>query len=122
MFLTVSYDRTCIIRVTKTGEPLLKLMGHQNIVYSISFNLPYANKVRNGVYGKNLECNHGKCDSSFSGHKMEVVCLQFDPMSTQLLTGSMDKTAKIWNIEIGQKIYEIKHDGEDIKVVHLTQM
>ena len=31
-------------------------------------------------------------------------------MSTQLLTGSMDKIAKTWNIEIGQ----MKHDGEVI--------
>ena len=60
---------------------------------------------------------HGKCDSIFSGHEMEVVCLQFDSMSTQLLTGSMDKIAKTWNIEIGQ----MKHDGEVISCSFNTE-
>ena len=48
---------------------------------------------------------------------MEVVCLQFDSMNTQLLTGSMDKIGKNWNIEIGQ----IKHDGEIINCSFNTE-
>ena len=56
----------------------------------------------------------GKCDTTFSGHEMEVVALQFDPTSSQLLTGSMDGSAKIWNIETGLEIFEMKHEGEVI--------
>ena len=117
MFLTGSYDRTCIIWDTETGDLLQKLIGHQNVVYTISFNLPYANKVATGSFdhtAKIWNVADGKCDTTFTGHDLEVVALQFDPMSSQLLTGSMDKTSKIWNIETGVEIFEMRHEGEVI--------
>ena len=83
MFITGSYDRTCIIWDTETGNLLQKLSGHQNVVYTISFNLPYANKVGTGSFdhtAKIWNVADGKCDTTFSGHEMEVVCLQFDPI------------------------------------------
>lgn len=48
---------------------------------------------------------------------MEVVCLQFYSMNTQLLNGSMDKIVKSWNIDIGQ----MKHDGEVISCSFNTE-
>ena len=117
MFLTGSYDRTCIIWDTETGDLLQKLIGHQNVVYTISFNLPYANKVATGSFdhtAKIWNVADGKCDTTFTGHDLEVVALQFDPMSSQLLTGSMDKTSKIWNIETG---VEMQKFGIHIMVI-----
>lgn len=35
------------------------------------------------------------------GHKMEIVCLQFDPHGILVATGSMDNTAKLWDVESG---------------------
>ena len=49
-FITGSYDRTCIIWDTNTGELLQKLHGHNNVVYAISFNLPYGDKVATGSF------------------------------------------------------------------------
>jgi len=40
-FITGSYDRTCKLWDTETGEELLTLKGHKNIVYCLSFNNPY---------------------------------------------------------------------------------
>ena len=47
-FITGSYDQTCIIWDTKSGELLHKLVGHKNVVYTFSFNLPYTDKVATG--------------------------------------------------------------------------
>ena len=44
-FLTGSYDQTCIIWDTILGEKLQQLKGHSNVVYSVSFNLPYGDRV-----------------------------------------------------------------------------
>ena len=81
-FITGSYDQTCIIWDTATGQTLQKLKGHKNVVYSISFNLPYADKVGTGSFDQTAKLwnvEDGKCLSTFRGHKAEIVCLAFDP-------------------------------------------
>ena len=40
-FITGSYDRTCKIWDTLSGEELHTLEGHRNVVYAIGFNNPF---------------------------------------------------------------------------------
>ena len=40
-FITGSYDRTCKIWDTESGNLLHTLEGHKNAVYSMAFNVPY---------------------------------------------------------------------------------
>lgn len=55
--------------------------------------------------------------STFRGHKAEIVCLSFDPLSFYLVTGSMDKTAILWNLETEQSLMKIDgHQGEVISI------
>jgi dynein assembly factor with WDR repeat domains 1 len=49
-FITGSYDQTCIIWDTETGNVVHRLKGHKNVVYAISFNLPYGDKVATGSF------------------------------------------------------------------------
>ena len=89
---------------------LQKLKGHKNVVYSISFNLPYADKVGTGSFDQTAKLwnvKDGKCLTTFRGHNGEIVCLAFDPNSSQMVTGSMDKTAILWNLETEQKLFDI---------------
>jgi hypothetical protein len=51
-FITGSYDRTCKVWNTNTGEELLTLEGHKNVVYAIAFNNPYGDKVITGSFDK----------------------------------------------------------------------
>lgn len=50
-FITGSYDRTCKVWNTETGEELLTLEGHRNVVYAIAFNNPYGDKIITGSFG-----------------------------------------------------------------------
>ena len=51
-FITGSYDRTCKIWDTNTGEELHTLEGHRNVVYAIAFNNPFGDKVVTGSFDK----------------------------------------------------------------------
>jgi dynein assembly factor with WDR repeat domains 1 len=54
-FLTGSYDHTCMIWDTETGQMLQKLQGHKSVVYALAFNLPYGNKVATGSFDTNAK-------------------------------------------------------------------
>jgi dynein assembly factor with WDR repeat domains 1 len=55
--------------------------------------------------------------STYRGHTAEIVCLAFDPMSFFLVTGSMDKSAILWNLETEQSMMTIDgHEGEVISI------
>ena len=56
-FITGSYDRTCKVWNTNTGEELLTLEGHKNVVYAIAFNNPYGDKVITGSFDKTCKVN-----------------------------------------------------------------
>ena len=51
-FITGSYDRTCKVWDTATGDELVSLEGHKNVVYALSFNTPYGDKVATGSFDK----------------------------------------------------------------------
>ncbi|ERE82779.1 WD repeat-containing protein 69 [Cricetulus griseus] len=128
-FITGSYDRTCKVWDTASGEELHTLEGHRNVVYAIAFNNPY------GFMAYSLKRAHGGLKSALErwkltvlcvpevvmsqchklnvndrpGHKVEVskkwkVCLSFNPQSTVVATGSMDTTAKLWDIQNGEEV------------------
>jgi dynein assembly factor with WDR repeat domains 1 len=61
--------------------------------------------------------DQGKLLTTFRGHKAELVCVTFDPTSTYLVTGSMDRTAIVWNLETEQQLMNIdSHTGEVISI------
>ncbi|CAK0892764.1 unnamed protein product [Prorocentrum cordatum] len=47
-FITGSYDRTCRVWDTLSGDELLTLDGHKNVVYAIAFNNPFGDKIVTG--------------------------------------------------------------------------
>merc|ERR1711981_443846 len=103
-FITGSYDRTCKVWNTFTGEEVATLEGRKNVVYAIAFNNPFGDKVTTGSFDKTCKLwntETGELYYTLKGHRTEIVCLAFDPQSTSIATGSMDNTAKLWDVERG---------------------
>ncbi|KAJ6669341.1 hypothetical protein lerEdw1_008150 [Lerista edwardsae] len=75
-FITGSYDRTCKLWDTASGEELRSLEGHRNVVYAIAFNNPYGDKIATGSFDKTCKLwsvETGKCYYTFRGHTAEIV-------------------------------------------------
>ncbi|XP_043348416.1 dynein assembly factor with WDR repeat domains 1 isoform X4 [Dermochelys coriacea] len=120
-FITGSYDRTCKIWDTASGEELRTLEGHRNVVYAIAFNNPYGDKIATGSFDKTCKlwsAETGKCYHTFKGHTAEIVCLSFNLQSTLIATGSMDTTAKLWDIENGEEVVMLT--GHSAEIIALS--
>lgn len=44
---------------------------------------------------------------TFRGHSTEIVCLSFNPQGTVVATGSMDNTARLWDVETGECLHTL---------------
>lgn len=63
-----------------------------------------SDKIVTGSFDKRAkiwDAKTGECLQTLKGHKMEIVCLSFDPHGMIVATGSMDHTAKLWDVETG---------------------
>ena len=73
-------------------------------------NNQFSDKIVTGSFDKKAkiwDANTGQCYHTLKGHKMEIVCLSFDPHGMLVATGSMDNTAKLWDVETGQEIFTL---------------
>eukprot|EP00292_Cryptomonas_paramecium_P003116 CAMPEP_0113666056 /NCGR_PEP_ID=MMETSP0038_2-20120614/2654_1 /TAXON_ID=2898 /ORGANISM="Cryptomonas paramecium" /LENGTH=620 /DNA_ID=CAMNT_0000581489 /DNA_START=122 /DNA_END=1983 /DNA_ORIENTATION=+ /assembly_acc=CAM_ASM_000170 len=120
-FITGSYDRTCKVWNTLTGEELLTLEGHKNVVYAIAFNNPYGDKIITGSFDKTCKVwnsETGELYHTLKGHATEIVCLSFNPQGDAIATGSMDNTAKLWDTETGTELATLT--GHTAEIVSLS--
>lgn len=70
----------------------------------IRITLFYRDKIVTGSFDRTAkiwDANTGQRYHTLKGHKMEIVCLSFDPHGMLVATGSMDHTAKLWDVETG---------------------
>uniref|UniRef100_A0A3B4ZLJ2 Uncharacterized protein n=1 Tax=Stegastes partitus TaxID=144197 RepID=A0A3B4ZLJ2_9TELE len=96
-FITGSYDRTCRVWDTASGTELHML----EVCITICFNLNVFDYY--SIYA-HLYTEGPKANEAFKLHSLMVVCLAFNPQSTLVATGSMDTTAKLWDVENGEEV------------------
>jgi dynein assembly factor with WDR repeat domains 1 len=117
-FITGSYDRTCKVFDTDSGNELLNLEGHRNVVYAIAFNNPFGDKIVTASFDRSCklwDATTGHLYSTYIGHELEIVCIDTNPSDgSSIATGSMDRTARIWDTETGVCLHTLKGHGAEI--------
>jgi len=117
-FITGSYDRTCKVFDTDSGNELLSLEGHRNVVYAIAFNNPFGDKIVTASFDRSCklwDANTGHLCNTYIGHELEIVCVDTNPSDgSNIATGSMDRTGRIWDAETGVCLHTLKGHGAEI--------
>ena len=107
-----SLDKTIKIWDANTGQCLKTLEGHSDCVLSVSFSpngkyiVSGGSKENPGKYFwsddkfvgeiKIWDANTGECLKTLEGHRNDVESVAYSPDGTKIISGSVDKTIKIW--------------------------
>lgn len=76
-------------------------------IQDIAFSQDGAYVATCGFGGAYLWSSAGEFLRSFEGHTEAVVSVEFSPNALHLLTGSWDKSARLWEVETGDEIYNL---------------
>lgn len=110
-----SFDKTCKVWDSKTGELLHTLKGHTTEIVCLSFN-PQGDVIATGSMdntAKLWSAETGEELCTLLGHTAEIVSLSFNQAGDKLITGSFDHTTKLWDVKSGRCIHTFQgHRGE----------
>lgn len=127
-FITGSYDRTCKVWNTVSGEELLTLEG--------AFSDPFMSlkSALLSMFCCSPSCAHAfpaiKFGCSYlsapfemcAGHKNVVYAIAFNnPYGDKVITGSFDKTCKVWNAETGELYHTLRGHATEIVCLSFNQ-
>jgi len=117
-----SYDKTIKIRHLRTGELKTTLAGHSDAVYSVAIS-PDGQTLVSGSSDNTIKIWNLKTDNNIiriwnwelktgelktvelkttlTGHSESVYSVAISPDGQTLVSGSKDKTIKVWNLQTG---------------------
>lgn len=100
-FVTASYDRTCNLWAAPSGKLLATLSGHRNAVFCLDFSR-YSERelIATGSLdhtGK-VWSSSGTELLSLKGHQAEISSIKFNANGQYIVTSSLDKTVKVWDL------------------------
>uniref|UniRef100_A0A8C9TEH5 Dynein assembly factor with WD repeat domains 1 n=1 Tax=Scleropages formosus TaxID=113540 RepID=A0A8C9TEH5_SCLFO len=114
-FITGSYDRTCRIWDTISGEELQTLEGHKNVVYAVAFNNPYGYSDFVLIPGSDMMWS-----SKIHSARYYCCLVYFTQSRDKVATGSFDKTCKLWCAETGKCFHTYRGHTAEIVLVTLS--
>lgn len=102
--ITGSFDKTCKLWNSETGQLYHTYRGHATEIVCLSFN-PQGDTIATGSMdntAKLWDVETGQEKHTFLGHTAEIVSLNFDTHGEKVITGSFDHTIKVWGVRSGR--------------------
>ncbi|KAJ3341774.1 hypothetical protein HDU93_004158 [Gonapodya sp. JEL0774] len=135
-FATSSYDRS--VRIFSTPSlasppsdphtslppPLLTLTQHTSLVYQLTYNLPFSDKLLTCSLDRTArlwDAMTGKSLYALVGHEGEVVAGCFDSASSRITTGGMDGMAVVWDVRTGLEATRMNAHEDGVPIVEFAR-
>lgn len=114
--VSCSLDQTCRVYELHSGEQLLEVVLDSALTAVVA-DAAESNLFVGGITGAIYQVAlyspdiHSQLGSAFTGHAARVTCLSVSIDGQLLLSGSEDRTARIWDIPSKQCVQVLQHKG-----------
>lgn len=122
--LTASNDKTAVMWNAANGQQQFKLIGHEWPVLAVAISRngkiiatgseDHTTRLWNAKTGKPIQFRmaQGNLPGRLAGHTDSVTAVSVSPDGRRLVTGSADRSAKIWELRSGREILTLReHQG-----------
>jgi WD40 repeat protein/tRNA A-37 threonylcarbamoyl transferase component Bud32 len=103
----------------ETGREIARLEGHQERVYALRFSPQGDRLITYEQYPSNTirlwDPTTGRLLATMRGHENQIYHLAFSPDGTKIVSGSMDRTVRVWDLSRGPG------DGRDVRPLHVLK-
>lgn len=113
---------TALVFSTQTGDLLLDLGGHRDVLYAARFS-PDGKYIATAGYDRRIvlwDSLTGERLRSFDGHNGAIYDLAFSPDGKVLISGCADETVKVWNVASGQRLDTLSQPEGEVFAVGVT--
>jgi WD40 repeat protein len=103
---TASHDGTARVWDASDGREILRLLGHEDYVYSVAFSpdgVRIATASGDGT-ARIWDVATGNEILALNGHDQQVFSAAFSPDGSRLVTASEDHTARLWDAADGREL------------------
>ncbi len=124
--VSASNDKTVRVWDVRTGEIARVIRGQvgkgdEGKIYAAALS-PDDRWLAVGGYNKNdeirlIDFRTGKVNALLKGHGNVILGLSFSPDGRRLISGSADKTARIWDVKSGKTLHKLTGHTDDIYAV-----
>ncbi|EDQ91010.1 uncharacterized protein MONBRDRAFT_15420, partial [Monosiga brevicollis MX1] len=121
--VSASYDRTCILWDTTTGEELQVFEGHKNVVQAVIFNFPRCDHIISASFDRTARIHSvatGECRAVLKGHRGEILCVASDQQGDLVATGSLDHTVRLWDFATGDELHTLAGHTAEVVCVQFS--
>ncbi|MGI9473876.1 MAG: c-type cytochrome domain-containing protein, partial [Rubripirellula sp.] len=119
--VTGAYGNASIFSVT-TGELLVELLGHRDVLYAATFS-PDESIVATAGYDREIilwDTKSGEPIRSLEGHNGAIFDLAFSPSGEVLVSACADETVKVWNVATGRRLDTLSQPEGEVFAVAVT--
>jgi WD40 repeat protein len=114
LFAIANFDsKETVVYNASTGLPAYKVAHDNNAITNLLFSPD--DKWLAGISGNSIviwDAKNGSLHKVIKAHQAAVSEINFSNNSNQLVSGSMDKSARIWNVYSGKLVQEFKEEKE----------
>ncbi|XP_030851018.1 probable E3 ubiquitin ligase complex SCF subunit sconB [Strongylocentrotus purpuratus] len=102
LLISASYDATIKVWNLRKGACARTLLGHEGAVWSMALKKNYLATASQDRTVKLWDLSTCELKHTLVGHGQAVFCVDMDEECTMVISGSADKSVRIWSVETGR--------------------